>query len=378
VEEVKIRRSTAAAVRSIRLVGGTVLMAYVTGHLTTLAFGLVSLDLLDRMRIPMMAPWQTGPGQVLLYGALASHLVLGLLAVAQRRSAASLNRSDLVQLMLGLLIPVFLAWHVLRTRGAVTLGGDRATYSELMIAYWKVKPLYGLLQVLGLAAAWVHGCLGLYGWLRLRRWWPSIAPLLYPATFFLPILALLGFVEAGKDAVARFGGSGGGWAAEVRLGLGKVAALSPTLLVWRDRFLLGYASAATAALLVFAVQAIRRRRNARVIHAGGPVIAGGRGLSLLEIDRRQRIPHASACSGRARCGTCRVRILDGMANLSPIESAEREVFDRLSISDPDIRLACQAILIGPTVTITRLVPASAEEEAARDPDLVSAAIAVSQ
>src|SRR6516164_1326627 len=115
------RRSAAAIVRSIRLVGGMVLMAYVTGHLTTLAFGLVSLDLLDRIRIPVIAPWQTGPGQVLLYGALVSHLVLGLLAVAQRRSAASLNRSDLVQLMLGLLIPMFLAWHVLRTRGALTL-----------------------------------------------------------------------------------------------------------------------------------------------------------------------------------------------------------------------------------------------------------------
>jgi adenylate cyclase len=74
---VKIRRSAATAVRSIRVVGGTVLMAYVTGHLTTLAFGLVSLDLLDRIRIPMMAPWGTGPGQVVLYGALASHLLLG-------------------------------------------------------------------------------------------------------------------------------------------------------------------------------------------------------------------------------------------------------------------------------------------------------------
>jgi adenylate cyclase len=371
---VKIRRSAAAAVRSIRLGGGLVLMAYVTGHLTTLAFGLVSLDLLDRIRIPMMAPWQTGPGQVLLYAALASHLVLGLLAVAQRRSAASLNRSDLVQLMLGLLIPMFLAWHVLRTRGGLMLGGDRATYSALMIAYWKMNPFNGLLQVLGLVAAWVHGCLGLYGWLRLRRWWLFVAPFLYPATFFLPILALLGFVEAGKEAVARFAGSGNGWAAEVRLALGKFAALSPTLLVWRDRFLSGYAIAGAGALLFFAVQAIRcRRRKARVIHAGGPAIFASRGLSLLEIDRQQRIPHASACSGRARCGTCRVRVLDGMANLSPVESAEREVFDRLRISDPDIRLGCQAILLGPTVKIARLVLASAEEEAARDPDGVGAA-----
>jgi hypothetical protein len=111
-----------------------------------------------------------------------------------------------------------------------------------MIAYWKLKPFNGLLQVLGLAAAWVHGSLGLYGWLRLHRWWPFVVQFLYPATFFLPILALLGFVEAGK----------------VRLALGKFAALSSTLLVGRDRFLFGHAIA-TAGALVFAVQAIRRR-----------------------------------------------------------------------------------------------------------------------
>ena len=56
-------RSTAAAVRSVRLVGGMVLMAYVTGHLTNLAFGLVSLDLLDRLRTPLMAPWQSIPAK---------------------------------------------------------------------------------------------------------------------------------------------------------------------------------------------------------------------------------------------------------------------------------------------------------------------------
>jgi hypothetical protein len=66
-----------------------------------------------------------------------------------------------------------------------------------------------------------------------------------------------------------------------------------------------------------------------------------------------------------------------MANLSPVGTAEREVFDRLSISDPDIRLGCQAILLGPTVKIARLVPASAEEEAARDPDGVCAAASLS-
>jgi hypothetical protein len=65
----KSRISAAAIVRSVRLTGGMVLMAYVTGHLTNLAFGLVSLDMLDRLRIPLMAPWQSLPCQILLYGA---------------------------------------------------------------------------------------------------------------------------------------------------------------------------------------------------------------------------------------------------------------------------------------------------------------------
>ena len=361
-------RPTATSVRSVRLAGGMVLMAYVTGHLTNLAFGLVSLDLLDRLRIPLMAPWQSIPGQILLYGALASHLSLGLFAVAQRRSVASLNRSDTTQLALGLLIPVFLTWHVLRTRGAIVLGGEHATYAVLIINYWKVTPFFGLLQVLGLVAAWVHGCLGLYGWLRLRRWWPVVAPFLYPVSFALPILALLGFVEAGKRALARFAGAGGDWPLQVRAALAKFAVLAPELRVWRDRFLLAYAIAVIAACLVFAAQAIRHRGStARVIHAGGRQITASRGLSLLEIDRQQGMPHASLCSGRARCGTCRVRVLDGMENLSPPGAAETETLGRLHLCRADVRLACQAILIGPRVSIERLVPASAEEEEGRAP-----------
>jgi adenylate cyclase len=364
----KNRRSAAVAIRSARLAGGMVLMAYVTGHLTNLAFGLVSLDLLDELRIPLMAPWQSIPGRILLYGALASHLGLGLLAVAQRRSFASLNRSDAVQLALGLLIPVFLVWHVLRTRGAIVLGGKHATYAVLMISYWQLTPFFGLLQVLGLVASWVHGCLGLYGWLRLRRWWRVVAPFLYPVAFALPILALLGFVEGGKQALDRFSDVGGDWPLYVRGALTKFAVLAPRLQVWRDRFLLGYATAAIAVCLIFVGRAIRhRRRTARVIHAEGRQIAASRGLSLLEIDRQQGMPHASLCSGRGRCGTCRVRVVDGMENLSPPGPAETETLSRLHLCEDDVRLACQAILVGPRVSIQRLVPASAEEEEGRVP-----------
>ena len=265
-----------------------------------------------------------------------------------------MNRTDAAQLALGLLIPVFLAWHVLRTRGAIVLGGEHATYAVLMINYWKVTPFFGLLQVLGLVAAWVHGCLGLYGWLRLRRWWPVVAPFLYPIAFALPILALLGFVEAGKQALARFAGSDN-WPVQVRRPR-QIRGPAPKLQVWRDHSA-GLYNCTFAACLARHAAIRHRRRTARVTHAGGHQIAASRGLSLLEIDRQQGMPHASLCSGRGRCGTCRVRVLDGMKNLSPPGAAEMETLGRLHLCESDVRLACQAILLGPLVSIERLVPA---------------------
>ena len=54
-----------------------------------------------------------------------------------------------------------------------------------------------------------------------------------------------------------------------------------------------------------------------------------------------------------------------MHNLSPPKLLETELVSRIGL-DADVRLACQALLIGPTVTVQRLVPADEEEEAARD------------
>jgi hypothetical protein len=44
---------------------------------------------------------------------------------------------------------------------------------------------------------------------------------------------------------------------------------------------------------------------------------------------------------------------------------ERETLGRLHLCESDFRLACQAILLGPLVSIERLVPASVEDEEAR-------------
>jgi adenylate cyclase len=364
----------AGVIVSIRLIGGMVLMLFVACHLSNLALGLVSLDVMETWRPRVLAAWQTYPGLALLYGALASHLALGLVALAKRRSAASFRATDVAQLVLGLLIPPLLALHVMGMRGTVALGGAHVSYGLALLIYWKLVPFYGLKQVLVVVIAWVHGCLGLYGWLRLRAWWSAVAGFLYPVAFALPIVALLGFVEAGKQAMARYDGGDPVWAKAIETAAIRMAEVGAPLAPWENRFLIVYALALAVALGGFAARVVRRRRtHARVGYLGGPTITAARGLSILEISRQSDIPHASACSGRGRCGTCRVRVVGGLEQLSPVAAREAATLARIGATGADIRLACQALLTGGRVTVERLVPAEAEEEAARHPELFAGA-----
>ena len=67
-----------------------------------------------------------------------------------------------------------------------------------------------------------------------------------------------------------------------------------------------------------------------------------KGLSILEASLRFRIPHASVCGGRARCSTCRVRIVSDRSKLPRPSGREAFVLARVGVgADPSIRLACQ-------------------------------------
>src|SRR5205814_4021794 len=57
--------------------------------------------------------------------------------------------------------------------------------------------------------------------------------------------------------------------------------------------------------------------------------------------------------GHARCSTCRVLVLEGRANLAPRTEDEVRLAVQKGLED-DIRLACQARVLGP-ITIRRLV-----------------------
>jgi adenylate cyclase len=75
--------------------------------------------------------------------------------------------------------------------------------------------------------------------------------------------------------------------------------------------------------------------------------------TILQASLRAAIPHAHACGGNARCSTCRVQVVEGLAYCAPRNEREAELAARLHFSS-EIRLACQTTVQG-DVTLRRLV-----------------------
>ncbi len=105
---------------------------------------------------------------------------------------------------------------------------------------------------------------------------------------------------------------------------------------------------------------VMERISKRVIvsYANGPVIPATRGLSVLDVSRINRIPHASVCGGKARCSTCRVRVIAGHEHLPPASETEVKVLNRVG-APANVRLACQ---LRPTadLTISTLMPGNVD------------------
>lgn len=331
------------SLRQVRLGSGLVLFAYVLTHLLDHALGNVSLTALEAGLAVKAALWRNPIGLGLLYGALAAHLVLGLTALYERRFFR-MRLGETAQLLLGLAVPLLLVNHVVGTRLAYSAEGLERGYPQVLYAVWVGNPMgSGLPLVLGLLAAWLHGCLGLHFWLRLKPSYPRLAPWLIAGAVLVPVLALLGTVQGGR-AVA-LAAADPDWRARTfdAVHLGN-AAQAERLGALRRALFGGYAGALA---LVLAARGLRtwaetRGGLVRITYPDGRHVRVPRGASVLEASRRGRIPHASICGGRGRCSTCRVRVVDGERGrvLPPPDRTERLVLERIGAS-PGIRLACQ-------------------------------------
>jgi adenylate cyclase len=328
-------------VRRLRLISGLVLFSYVLTHFINHGFGLISLQALETTRVWFLWFWRFPPLSVLLYAALAIHLLLALWAVYQRRRLLRMRGSEALQLILGLAIVPLLAKHVLGTRVAATFFDINDSYTYVLLVLWHVNPAGAAQQAIALSVAWVHGCIGLWFWLRLKPIYRRLQFVLFAGALLVPVLALLGFYVAGRDVMEL--ARDPDW---LRMAIAEIRPPPPETIARmaavEDRIVRAFFFVLGATLAARLVRSwVERRRGlVRLIYPGGKEVRITPGMSILEASQSAGIPHASVCGGRGRCSTCRVRISRGLDQLPPPSPAEQAVLRRVG-APPNVRLACQ-------------------------------------
>jgi adenylate cyclase len=340
--------------RRWRLGAGLVLFAFVFTHLLNHALGLVSLTTMEEGRLWFLRIWRNPVGTVALYGALATHVILALWFLYERRTLR-MPLWQATQITLGLCIPPLLVAHVLGTRVAHAIFDTGDPYSRMLLIYWQLSPELGAKQALILTVAWIHGCMGLHYWLRFRPWYPRAATWLFGVALLVPVLALLGFAGAARE-VSRLAAAPGWAQATLRENRAPGPDERATLGAIQRGFLHAYAGALGVLLLARTVRALHaRRRTIRISYPDGRIVQVTPGFTVLEASRGAGIPHASVCGGRGRCSTCRVRIGGGLERLPLPSPAEARVLQRVN-APPNVRLACQ-LRPHTDVTVVPLLPA---------------------
>jgi adenylate cyclase len=328
-------------VRQVRLVCGLVLFSYLISHFLNHALGNVSLDALaDGVHYHTLF-WQFPPVAIIFYGSALIHSGLGFWALYQRRQF-SWAALEPLQLVLGLSIPALVAFHVIGARLGQSLFAQEKLYPQELYAFWVSHPYKGVQIALVLTIAWIHGCIGLFFWLRMKAFFKRAAPFLLAAAVLIPTLALLGFYQGGRAVVAL--SQEASWQAnnlsERNLG---TPAQQDTLNDIIAYFISGYLGLIGIVVLARAARALNERRGGMISlsYGNGRTVRVPKGLSVLEASLRNNVPHASVCGGRARCSTCRIRVIGDHATLPEPSQREAFVLARVGSNDPSIRLACQ-------------------------------------
>jgi adenylate cyclase len=329
-------------VRQVRLACGLVMFSYIFSHFFNHALGNVSFTQMEWWRANVHVWWWRIPiVNATLYTAAIIHFSLGLWAVYQRRHFRY-TAIEITQLLLGLSIPLWLASHFAGVRVAGLLfGRPPALYSNVFLAYWVGRPHMEWVQFALLTIAWTHACIGLYFWLRLKPLFKWAWPILFAVAVLLPAFAMVGTVHGAREVIAL--AKDPQWRKQ-----NVETPISPLQRKMIDSITLFYFPIfyGCAFIVVFAARGVRtireRQRGMFTVSYPHRQVRVPKGMSVLEASLRFNVPHASVCGGRARCSTCRVRVVSDRGALPRPSGREAYVLARVGASaDPSIRLACQ-------------------------------------
>ena len=346
---------TTNKVNRTRQVTGLVLFAFVSSHFLNHALGLISLSVQEAGKGWFIEVWRFPLMSALFYGSVLIHILIALRAL-YRRNTLVMPFWEAAQLVLGLALPFLLIEHMLGTRGADELFGMHASYKFVVLLYWTLAPIKGPIIGSALLVAWVHGCIGLHFWLRLKPTYEKLAPFLLVIAVLLPSFALLGIIASACEAAIL--ATDPVWVEAMQSATGQPNQDAFEFVnSWTSRVRYGFAALIAATLLARAIR-LRLQANHETLsltYPGDNVIKVAKGLTILEASRAKGLPHAAVCGGRGRCSTCRVRIGAGLDDLPPPDDDETRVLTRIGAT-PNIRLACQTRPASDTEVVPLLPP----------------------
>src|SRR3974390_956803 len=327
-------------VRQVRLTCGLVMFTYIFSHFFNHALGNVSYSMMEWWLTNVHVAWWRIPiVNATLYAAAIVHLSLGLWALYQRRHFRY-TAAEITQLVLGLSIPLLLCIHFGAVRVSTMFGRPVLNYGTNLFSFWVVRKYMIAVQFVLLTIAWTHACIGLYFWLRLKPFFKRAWPFLFAVAVALPLLAMSGAQQGGRE-VTRL-------AADPQWLKENYRPIPPAKREVIDEitevyFPIIYLSGIGFVFLARGVRSLNeRRRGMFTVTYPNRQVRGPEGMSVLEASLRHRVPHASVCGGRARCSTCRVRVVSDRFALPKPSNREAFVLKRVGASsDPSIRLACQ-------------------------------------
>lgn len=331
----------ALIVRRSRTISGCILFFYVFTHLLNHSLGLISLDTMEQGRAIFLKFWRHDILFYVLYGALSIHFLLGVYALARRRSFR-MSRKEWIRNSCAVLIPFFLASHL-----SVTLWGSRFlglndSYAFMIISTYIFDPFGYIILGLMLMLVWTHGSIGIIGLVEFREFYSKRRGLFQGLILGLPLIAYGGYIRASIELSEASQSnpitileliSNSNFTAEIGE---KIVSLSDLL-----QFLVYPILLSLFVAFYFIRNLLEKRFNSiQVQYTDGTNINVSRGSSLLEASHKAGRYHESVCGGRGRCTTCRVRVTSSLGELPKPNKIEQSVINRLNF-DQSLRLACQ-------------------------------------
>ena len=190
------------------------------------------------------------------------------------------------------------------------------SYTRLVLLYWQFRPELGLKQTS------FDVCLGarLHGAALLapsQAVVPSGRLAAFGIALLIPVLALLGFVQAGRE-VTRLSQQED-WLDQRlhRCVREPRAACCPGTRQRHHPGRLCRQRRTHTGRPCGAIHLCPAASDGAYYYPDGRQVAVPMGSTVLEASRHGKIPHASVCGGRGRCSTCRIRVVRGLEFLPP-------------------------------------------------------------